>query len=178
MRESAHKEGEWLLCLHPLENETPLYSISLSLRLARPGDDRVLFIGGLQGPAGDNAREIVRQLTRQCYGIRPRNLLLDVTRAIAKTSGCVRLDLVSSQSHIYNHRRKRKKLFFDYDQFAREESGTPTDDATWALPLKNVARDITEIPSKKRAEYRRKQALLDEITTSVDNEIHRLLESL
>ncbi|MHB9021584.1 MAG: VirK/YbjX family protein [Halothiobacillus sp.] len=175
MRESAHKEGEWLLCLHPIDNETPLYSLSLSLRLTRSSKDRVLFIGGLQGPAGGEARETVRQLTRQCYGERPRSLLLDVTRALAAASGCVQLDLVSSHSHIYNHRRKRKKLFFDYDQFALEEGGTRTDEATWALPLKHAARNLTEIPSKKRAEYSRKQALLERITLDVGSEIERLI---
>jgi uncharacterized protein VirK/YbjX len=177
MRESAHKEGEWLLCLHPIDNETPLYSLSLSLRLARASKDRILFIGGLQGPSGDDARETVRQLTRQCYGARPRSLLLDVTRALAAASGCAQLDLVSSQSHIYNHRRKRKKLFFDYDQFALEEGGQRTSEETWALPLAHAARDLTDIPSKKRAEYSRKQALLEHITFTVTTEVKRLTDA-
>jgi len=165
MRGSAHKEGEWLVCLSGRGYGFCEYSVTLSLRRGEAGP--ILFIGGLQGPGGGAGRERVREMTRALQGARPRDLILEIARAIAAAAGCSAIEMVNSATHIYRNPRKRKTLFFDYDRFAQEEGATATARHSWLLPLARPVRDLQELPSKKRAQYARKQALIESVRSAV-----------
>lgn len=173
MRASAHKEGEWLICFSGACLARCEFSVTLSFRQSPAGV--VLFIGGLQGPVGVDAHGRVKEVTRALYGERPRNLMLEVVRTIARVAGCVGIELVSSATHVYQHARRRKNLHFDYDQFARDEAGVMTPDQTWLLPMSHPQKALSEIPSKKRSEYTKKYSLIhsiqSDITTRVMNAV-------
>lgn len=165
MRASAHKEGEWLICLSGTRLALCEFSVTLSFRQSPAGV--VLFIGGLQGPAGVNAHDRVKEVTRALYGERPRNLMLEVVRTVAGVAGCIEIELVSSATHVYQHARRKKRLHFDYDQFARDEAGLMTRHQTWSLPLSHPQKALSEIPSKKRSEYTKKYSLIHSIQADV-----------
>ena len=78
---------------------------------------------------------------------------------------------MSNATHIYRSWRYRKKkegkLLADYDSFWLSLGGQKQDNGHFMLPLAMPRKPMEEIASKKRAEYRRRYALLDSLTQHV-----------
>lgn len=157
------KEGE--LALHIADGDERLYSACFSFR--ETDGRRELDIGCIQGPAAEDGRQKIRDLTRNLHGLRPRSLMLEALRDVAAAAGCERLRMVGNSNHIYRSLRKRRKIAFDYDAFCAEIEGAAADESDWLLPLVADARPLSEVPSKKRAETARRRALLAEIHDQV-----------
>ena len=65
--------------------------------------------------------------------------------------------------------RKDRKLKTSFSDFWMEAGGWHTDDGRFdELPLRETRKSEAEIPTRKRAVYRRRFALLDEIDASVE----------
>ena len=79
---------------------------------------------------------------------------------------------VSNHTHIYRSWRyrlsKRSVFLADYDAFWREMGGEPGQEGHFLLPLTTLRRPLAEIASKKRAEYRRRYALLDAMNAALE----------
>jgi len=101
-------------------------------------------------------------LTSVAEGLRPGYLLVHLLRALAGHLGVTRLTAVDPLNHVkgrWNHRASRLK--FDYREFWIELGGSAADDANWKLPLAVPQRPLAEVPSKRRAMYRRRYSMLD-----------------
>lgn len=167
------KDGSWLsLCLQPpiykgcegelcLQlcdvNEDPLYSIVFTIADERP----TLMIGCLQGPRGENARDVVRELTRNLHGLRPKQLMLSLVYAFARHYRIERLLAISNEAHPL--RRSGRTVFSNYDAFWEEQQGRRIDDGWYALPPSPKPRSEAEVPSHHRAAFRRREALRREV---------------
>ncbi len=62
---------------------------------------------------------------------------------------------------------KKRKIHSDYDSFWASVGGVSDARHYYQLPLEIARKDESEIASKKRAEYRRRYALLDSIASQV-----------
>lgn len=159
-------EGFWSVCLRHREGGRA-YHAGFAFQ-----PDRRVLIAGIQGPRGHewpghDPKDIVRDLTKLCEGLRLPHLLLEAIRAVAVAAGATELVGIDPRHHIkgaWNHRNKRLK--FDYAEFWTEGGGAVGPDGNWHLPLAGVRRDLAEAPSKKRAMYRRRYALLDQLAAS------------
>lgn len=65
---------------------------------------------------------------------------------------------------------KAIQLSADYDGFWRESGGVEVD-GRFVLPLLPYHRDISEVPSKRRAEFRRRQTLIADLHAQIDRAI-------
>mgnify|MGYP001766041146 CR=1 FL=1 len=54
-------------------------------------------------------------------------------------------------------------MHFDYDAFWRDYGGQPDGQGFYELPVAAPRREATEIPSHKRAQYRRRYQFMDEM---------------
>ena len=52
---------------------------------------KAIVIGCLQGAPNHAGLDVVRELTRQCHGLRPKNLLLSMVRALGVAFGVERV---------------------------------------------------------------------------------------
>ena len=156
------KEGELVLNLE--RDGERLGTVAFSLR---EGGPHAIDVGCLQGPAGEEGRQQVRELTRGCHGLRPKVLLIEALRAIGLVGGCETIVAVGSRHHIYRSMRKRRSIAFDYDDFWRELGGSPRSDGDWQLPVITENRPIEEVPSRKRAEATRRRALVRDIQRQI-----------
>lgn len=154
-------EGFWSVCLRHRDGGRA-YHAGFAFQ-----PDRRVLIAGIQGPRGHewpghDPKDIVRDLTKLCEGLRPPHLLLEAIRAVALAAGATELVGIDPRHHIkgaWNHRSKRLK--FDYAEFWSDGGGALGADGNWHLPLAGTRRDLADAPSKKRAMYRRRYALLD-----------------
>lgn len=165
---SAEREGESTLWLRDGEN-TLLASLTFSV--ARSNSQRVMVIGGLQGPRRSVTRETIKQATRACHGLFPKRVLMEVLFQLAAQSSIRAIFAVSDEGHVFRALRYRlskgRHFHASYDEFWESLDGKKLSSFCWQLPLQMERKTLEEIASKKRAEYRRRFELLDHIEASI-----------
>lgn len=164
----AEREGETTLWLRAGDN-TLLASLTFSV--VEEKGQSALVIGGLQGPRKDVGRETIKNATRACYGLFPKRILLEAIFNLAKQSGISAIYGVSDEGHVFRALRYRlskgRHLHASYDEFWQSLGAKSCGAFRWALPAGMERKAIDSIASKKRAEYRRRFQLLDEIERGI-----------
>ena len=167
------KEG--LLSVMLTLGEQELYQMMVWIAPDKAGE-MSLWIGAMQGPNMENAKDVIKKITKECHAYRTKNLILHATQEVAKA-----LDL----QHIYgvtnygyyanNHVRRDRKLKTSFSDFWEEAGGKPSgDERFFVLPMTEYRKDMEEIPTRKRANYRKRFALLDEIDAAIAEGIGKL----
>ena len=130
----------------------PLYRIVVTVT-----DERTLAIGCIQGPDGSEARDTVRELTRQLHGLRPKCLMLALARVLARHWGLTRVLAVGNAAHPL--RNARRRFVADYDAFWQEQQGRAVAGGWYELPLQPERKTEAEVPSQHRSAFRKRETL-------------------
>lgn len=132
-------------------------------------DEWSLFIGAMQGPHMDHSRDVIKKVTKRCHAYRTKNLILHATQEVAKALDLKHIYAVTNYGYYANnHVRRDRKLKTDFGAFWAESGGKLCDDRRfYELPLTEYRKTMEEIPTRKRANYRKRFALLDEIDASI-----------
>ncbi|PHM62930.1 VirK/YbjX family protein [Xenorhabdus ishibashii] len=167
--DNLNKEGELSLYMTTAENVT---LAKCAFTLLTIDGKQTLFIGALQGPTkGDNSLEIIRHATKECYGLFPKRLLIEAICRFADHMSCEQILAASNETHIYRSIRywhkKKNQMVADYNSFWESLSGIRKENNEFHLPSFIERKSLDEIPSKKRAEYRRRYQLLDELENNI-----------
>ena len=144
-------------------------------------DDQPTFvIGAMQGPNTENAQDFVREMTKRAHRFRTKNLILYMTQAVARALGIKRMLAVSNAGYYANnHVRLDRKLKTDFGAFWEEVGGWETDDRRfYELPLVYPRKTMEEVPTRKRAVYRRRFAFLDALDEEIETLMGRLLKDV
>jgi uncharacterized protein VirK/YbjX len=145
-------EGE--LCIQLSDaNDHPVYRIILSVI----GDQPTIAIGCIQGPDGRNSKDLVRDLTKNMHGMRPKQLMLSLAYAFAQHLGIERILAVGNAAHPL--RLVRDKFRADYDAFWMEQKGRNVGDGWFMLPEALSRKSESEVPSHHRSAFRRREAM-------------------
>jgi uncharacterized protein len=160
----AEREGESTLWFSNAENVI-LASATFSIKRSDTGWE--IIVGGLQGPRRSVSHEVIKHATRACYGLFPKRILVEFFGLMAAECGVTSLSGVSDNGHVFRALRYRfskgRHFHASYDEFWASIDGVKTSEFRWQLPVQQERKSIEEIASKKRAEYRRRFALLDEM---------------
>ena len=169
------KEGLLALMLLLPDGE-PIYQIIFWIARDKLGDWS-MWIGAMQGPNMDDAKEVVKKITKKCHSYRTKNLILYATQAVARTLDLRKIYAVTNEGYYANnHVRSDRKLKTSFSDFWIEVGGSHTDDPRFdSLPLNETRKSEEEIPTRKRAVYRRRFALLDEIDSSIEKNLNSVL---
>ena len=124
---------------------------------------RSALIGGLQGPAGAD-RERVREATRACHGLRPKAAVMEAVVALGRMARIDTLTGVTRKAHV--SAPTAVQIHADYDGFWREVGGIEAGDR-FVLPLRLTHRNISEVPSHRRAAFRRRQMLIADLLAQI-----------
>lgn len=150
------KEGEFTLVCYNFEDK-PLAKLTFGFL-----EDSIIM-GGLQGLEKGEDTNLIKEATKNMYGVFPKRLVLEILYLLFPE---YRVLGVSREKHIYfsDHYRKRKegKVHANYDEFWASLDGEEKD-GMWLLPKKLERKNIEEIPSKKRSLYQNRFNLLDSI---------------
>ncbi|MGP1366928.1 MAG: VirK/YbjX family protein [Schwartzia sp. (in: firmicutes)] len=160
------KEG--LLSVVLRWGETALYQMIFWIAKDAAGA-WTLWIGAMQGPNLADAKDVIKKLTKACHGFRTKNLILYATQAAARALGAARILAVTNEGYYANnHVRIDRKLKTNFSDFWREAGGWETADPRFdELPLTEGRKTMEEVPTRKRAVYRRRFALMDEIDAAI-----------
>lgn len=166
------REGELVLNLFKKD----LRVLSLVFTFGVQDGQQTIFVGAIQGihdrVSKEESLEIFRELTKEFDGLRPRSLLLEILRIIGNRLQITRILAVADENRHHRHRyfggAQAAKLGANYNEIWIEHGGVPsTVPGFYEIPLLPHRKELTEIPAKKRAMYRRRYTMLGEIEQEV-----------
>lgn len=156
--DQGHREGEF--CLSLIYQGHSLFELNCTLAVI--DHTTYLMVGRLQGTAQEQAQLLVRQATSDLHACRPANLMLHAARNLAAIWQCDSLLLISNRKRIALNVWRRFHITANYDKTWTEAGATLRADGWYEIaPLTEKEIDLSDIASKKRAETKRKQALLN-----------------
>lgn len=156
-------------------DEDDLYQMMFWIAPDKAGE-WALWIGAMQGPNMENARDVVKKVTRRCYSYRTKNFILHATQEVAKALGLTHIYAVTNYGYYANnHVRRDRKLKTSFSDFWEESGGHPCEDRRfYELPMTEYRKAMEEVPAHKRNYYRKRYALLDEVDASIAENIKAL----
>lgn len=165
LNDVSFHEGLWQVGLVGADG-VRLYSIGFGFT-----DAHTLLMGNVQGPSlKDEGLDRIRDATHAAHGMRPPHLLVHALRVLAAHWGATRLQGVDPENHVKGRWNLRdSRLRFDYRAFWAEHEGVRDAGGNWSLPLDTALRPLEEVPTKRRAMYRRRYAMLEALQLAVDN---------
>ena len=156
-------------------NQQIIYQIMFWLAENENGEV-ALWIGAMQGPNMENAKDIIKDVTKRSFRYRTKNLILYMTMAIARALDVKHIYAVSNEGYYANnHVRRDRKLKTDFGSFWEEAGGYVTDDPRfYEIPLVEPRKTMEEVPTRKRAVYRKRFAFLDEVDAMIQQNMERI----
>lgn len=169
---TLEREGELVLQL--TREDTLLYSVAFTF--AWRGESHAVTVGCIQGAKTPGTLEAIRLATRELHGVRPKHLLVTLVRQLGHALGCSHMLLVSNANRVVRGAMRQGRVLSDYDQLWCEMGAQVQPDGDYRLCCQGLeAPDMDSIPSKKRAEARRRHELVAQLGTAVSA---RLCEGL
>jgi len=161
------REGEIVLNL--FVNDQRFYSIAFTLGL--DAGQPMVYVGALQGSNSDVAQEVYRDITRSLHAMRPRDLLMVSFKILCEEVGMQKIWAVSSDNRQHNSPyfgdTHKDKVLVAYNEVWMEHGGKMLDNGFFEIPLALNRKNMDEIPSRKRATYRRRYQMLDKLTQDI-----------
>ena len=149
-------EGMWSLSLRDSEGKR-LYMATFALVDGR------LLAASIQGPAGEEAKDLVRSLTKQLHGLRPQQLMVTALQYFSTSLNLGGVVGIAQEHQVKLRWRLKKRVKMNYDLFWQENGATLESDGYWHLPQDSPRKDLAKIESKKRSMYRKRYQMLDNI---------------
>ena len=176
--ESGQRKEGLAAVMFNLPGEVPVYQILFWIardEIINCDSQWAMWIGAMQGPNVDDAKDLVKHITKKCHAYRTKNLILYVAQSVARFLGVKKIFAVTNEGYYANnHVRSDRKLKTSFSDFWAECGGVETGDKRFFdLPLIEARKSFEEIPSHKRAQYRRRFALLDELDNSIAETLRR-----
>jgi len=178
---STHKldrEGEATIIL---KDQTGHLLADISFTLCCRLNEYSLIIGGFQGPNYQDAQQRIHKATKNFHGIFPKKIVLDTLRQLSQLMNVKNIYAVTNKTHVYKSLRynnRRKYIHADYDSFWETSGGYHIMDGYYQLPVINQRKNIDDIASKKRAEYRRRYNFMDDINMQITTCLTRSKKTL
>ncbi len=133
--------------------------------------ERVVYVGSVQGSNADSALATYRDIAKGLQGMRSRDFLVKAFQLLMFHLGVKRVLCIADEQrhhrHIYFTRNKDEKFHLNYNEIWQEHAGEPTSDGFYRLGILPVVRPMEEIAAKNRALYRRRYAMMDELSAKL-----------
>lgn len=169
------KEG--MLSLRMFYQDIVLYQVMFWLGKG-PAGAHAMYIGALQGPNVDHARDIIKEVTKKSFRYRTKNLAIYMAQAVARMFHMQHIYAVTNDGYYaQNHLRRDRKLKTNFAEFWTECGGQPAADICfYELPLIEPRKAIEDVKSQKRNLYRKRYAFLDDVDAQIAASIQPVLQ--
>ena len=175
MAPGQRKEG--LLAVNMYWEGIGLYQIIFWLSKDK-NNEVAMYIGAMQGPNVSNSNELIKEATKRAYRYRTKNLILYMTMAVARSFDCGHIYAVSNEGYYaMNHVRRDRKLKTDFGAFWEEVGGQKTADSRfYEIPLVEPRKTMEEVPTRKRAVYRKRFAFQDDVDVQIAANMEKIMK--
>lgn len=164
------REGEIVLNLFKEDQRL----MSLAFTFSTLNNQLIIYVGALQGrlPSSETL-EMMKLVTKSLEGLRPADFLIEILRDIAQNLGVKKILAISDENRHHRHKYfgkvQQNLLKTNYNEKWIENQGERLDNGFYSLPVNKTRRNIAEISSNKRAIYRRRYEMLDQIAGTIKN---------
>lgn len=162
------REGEIVLNLFKEDQRL----MSLAFTFSTLNNQLIIYVGALQGrlPSSETL-EMMKLVTKSLEGLRPADLLLEILRDISQNLGVKKILAISDENRHHRHKFfgkvQQNLLKTNYNEKWIENQGERLDNGFYSLPIIKTRRNILEVSSNKRALYRRRYEMLDQIASNI-----------
>jgi uncharacterized protein VirK/YbjX len=149
--------------------------MSISFSLSRLNNEPVIYVGGIQGihsgVPSEEALEIIKRLTKDFQGLRPRSFVIEILRLLSIKLDAKKILAVSDANR--HHRHPYFKGYLDklstinYDDIWLEHGGVASEGGFFMLPIEPQRKDMADISTNKRSMYKKRYAMLDKIKQDI-----------
>ncbi len=162
---------EGMITLNLFIGHDRVFTIAFSFHKNKQGQVCAI-IGAIQGRRMQGITDLYREMTKKTYGIRPRDLMIEVFQILCRLSGVNRIYAVSESHRQHRHpfyclKDKMSEPSVNYDEVWSDRSGVRCNDAFFELPLKPPRKPLSNIVSKKRSMYRNRYSLLQRLEKEI-----------
>ncbi|MCG8036087.1 MAG: VirK/YbjX family protein [Candidatus Thiodiazotropha taylori] len=181
MRLVLNKDGlflrEGMLVLNIYVRQERLFSIAFSLSKSQSGR-LVAFVGAIQGRRMNHVTDIYRDITKKLYGVRPRDLMVELFQMFCKQLGIDWIYAIQGAEHQHYHyfyllKNKSEMKSLDYDQVWEERGGHCCQDGFYKLSVRPARKPYHLIVARKRSMYRKRYEVLTAIEEQMSIAIDR-----
>lgn len=162
---NTSKEGEMSFSLYDPSGHY-MAKMAASMGMDEAGQP-ALWIGGLQGAKPPLGRDEVVRATKDLYGLRPKGAVMLLAQGFAQYMGLMALRAPGNEGHIsqrgFRRMRKKRMIYADYGQFWEEIGGEKIAPEEYRIPVIPQVRDIAEVKPHKRSEWKKRQAISEEL---------------
>jgi uncharacterized protein VirK/YbjX len=168
---------EGMIVLNIFVDNERVFTLAFSLVKKEDGCLSAI-IGAIQGRRMEHITNLYRSMTKKTFGIRPRDLMIEVFQILCKAIGVARIYAIreSRRQHrhyLYSLKNKSDVLSINYDEVWRDRGGLIRSDEFCELPVLPSRKALSEIVAKKRSMYRKRYALLERIENSIMDSIYK-----
>lgn len=161
---------------------------SVAFLLSSKDGQRIAYIGAIQGVKQAEDSDAYKTITKAAHGLRPRDLSIALFQLFCNamqvhhvlavqdknrqnrdgivlreiTIALFRLLFKENHSRIYSRSGDNPQVFADYDTIWKENGGVLRPDGMYMLTSGIRPKDLSEVASKKRSMYRKRQVFLEE----------------
>ena len=161
------REGEVVLNLFVVDQRLLSVAFTLGMEAGR----RVAYVGAIQGSNAPGTLDVFRNVTHALYGMRPRDLLMTALKLLCMEIAVEGMLAVSDAARVhyssYFGGGRKDKLLLKYDEVWVEHGGARLESGFFEIPLRMSHREPRDVPTRKRAAYRRRYAMLDKLAFDV-----------
>jgi uncharacterized protein len=128
--EPGQQAGE--LSLRLVSNGVCIYTIACTVTVSE--GKPALMVGALTGMLARAGESGIKQVTRDLYGCRPKDLMVTLGRDVGRCLGCDKMLLIGNDNRIPPAEKYVCKKSSDYDRIWRELHATHRTDGNFELP--------------------------------------------
>jgi uncharacterized protein VirK/YbjX len=165
--DSGNQAGELVLRL--LSGDVCVYTISF-IFTALNGKLHV-NVGGLKGILATENNIGVKQITRDLYGCRPKDLMVSLAREIGGCLGCSTIILISNANKIPSAEKRACRKSSDYDQTWKEMNASISGNGDFELSCTHISSASENFPDTTRSMPTKRSALVDAARLALRNRL-------
>lgn len=161
MNRVSQHEGFWAISLKDSQH---LSIANLSFGFL---DKSTLLIASIQGTKDSqrNILELNKRLTKEAFGLRPQNLLIATLQSLCSAWNIDNLIGIDPKHQVKRKQNTARQGFkFDYIALWNELGALKNFSGYWSLSTQMPLRELAEVPSHKRSQYRKRNEFLNQLS--------------
>lgn len=145
--------------------------MSIAFSFARLDGERVVYVGSVQGSNAESVQDTYREVAKDLLGMRARDFTIKAFQQLMHHLGVRRILCITEAARHHRHpyfaQDKIAKFHLDYDVIWQEHNGEPAEGGFVRLDTLPRVRPMEEIARKNRSLYRKRYAMMDELSASL-----------
>jgi uncharacterized protein VirK/YbjX len=145
--------------------------MSLAFSFGQRRNERVVYVGSVQGSNIDSALTKYREIAKDLHGMRARDFLIKAFQFLmhhlrVKEILCIS-DEYRHHRHAYFGKAKAEDVHLNYDDIWQEHGGERMADGFFRLASLPAVRPLETIAAKNRALYRRRYEMMNRLSNDI-----------